>query len=203
MAVESSGAVKQAYHHKDLRNALVEEAIEVLAESGPSALTLRELGRRLGVTHAAAYAHFPDKNALLQQVGRVGFARLADALEIARASAHDPPAAFAAVCRTYVRFARESPNLYRLMFADSALAEDDEDCEMSPEGRRAYEILVDIVRMLAPGDEPQVRENANAAWAMGHGMAMLEIDRRIGGKIACGADVVGTGIAIVLRGLKG
>jgi AcrR family transcriptional regulator len=192
---------KQAYHHKDLRNALVDEAIEVLAQSGLPALTLRELGRRLGVTHAAAYAHFPDKSALLEQVAHVGFGRLAARLQAVRDGARDAEDALTAMGRAYVAFARESPNLYRLMFADEALAPGPE-CEMSEEGKRAFAILVDAVGAVAPGDETALRERAVAVWAMVHGLAMLEIDRRVGGKLDAGADVVGTANGLLLRGLR-
>ena len=68
--------VKQAYHHKDLRNALIDEALAILAQSGPNAITLRELARRLGVTHTAPYAHFADKKTLLEAVADEGFERL-------------------------------------------------------------------------------------------------------------------------------
>src|SRR5579859_6947084 len=102
--------VKQAYHHKDLRNALVDEAIAVLAEDGSGSLTLRELARRLGVTHTAPYAHFTDKKALLEVVADAGFERLAERIRSARNGAFDPAAAMEAMGSAYIDFARENAN---------------------------------------------------------------------------------------------
>jgi AcrR family transcriptional regulator len=192
--------VKQAYHHRDLRHALVDEAMRVLAESGPAGLTLRELGRRLGVTHAAAYAHFPDKSALLREVGNVGFGRLSAVLAEARASAATPRAALVAMGRAYVGFARAEPDLYRLMFADDALAHDEE-CEMAPNGEAAFGILVEAVAALKPRTPDEVRDAAVTVWAMVHGLSMLEIDRRIGAKIDLATDVIGTATSVLFDGL--
>lgn len=173
--------MKQAYHHKDLRNALVDEALRVLATDGPSALTLRELARRLGVTHAAPYAHFADKGALLEAVANVGFDRLADALVQARDAAPGPAAGFRAMGHAYVEFACSAPDLYRLMFADPALLH----CAdtMSPQGERAFGELVVAVAALGPRSEDDARMLSIVAWAMVHGIAMLEIDGRVGGKM--------------------
>ena len=115
--------VKQAYHHKDLRNALVDEAIAMLADGGTSNVTLRELARRLGVTHTAPYAHFADKKALLEVVADAGFQRLHEVLLAARMRANDPVSAFEAMGFAYVQFARDNPNWYRLMFADPELSQ--------------------------------------------------------------------------------
>lgn len=194
--------MKQAYHHKDLRNALVDEAISVLAEDGSGSITLRELARRLGVTHTAPYAHFPDKKALLEVVADAGFGRLAETIERARAGASDPAAAFEAMGLAYIAFAREHANWYRLMFADPELANDPE-CDMSPEGESAFGVLVEAVAAFGPPAGIDVREFSVAVWAFVHGVAMLEIDQRIDSKTMQSAeDVLRLGSRVFIRGLR-
>jgi AcrR family transcriptional regulator len=192
--------VKQAYHHRDLRQGLVDEALRVLANEGPSALTLRELGRRLGVTHAAAYAHFPDKGALLREVGNAGFAQLAHVLAAARATEQDPRAALAAMGRAYVAFAKRSPHLYRLMFADDALAHGT-DCDPPAIDMDAFALLIEAVAALRPRSPDEVLEASVAVWSMVHGLSMLEIDRRIGYKIDPGLDMIGSATRLLFEGL--
>lgn len=101
----------RSYHHGNLRSTLLEHAEEVLAESGE--LSLRELARRAGVSHAAPRRHFADKQELLDELALDGFQRLGDALAVALAS-DDPLDAWA---RTYVRFATEHAALLDLMYA--------------------------------------------------------------------------------------
>lgn len=194
--------VKQAYHHKDLRNALVDEAIAVLADDGSGSLTLRELARRLGVTHTAPYAHFADKKALLEVVADAGFARLTERLQHAREGAKDVVGAFEAMGLAYVTFARENVNWYRLMFADPELVNDPE-CEMSEEGERAFGALIGAIAAFNPPPDIDVREFAVAVWAFVHGVAMLEIDQRIDSKTMQSAeDVLRLGTRVFVRGLR-
>jgi AcrR family transcriptional regulator len=194
-------AVKQAYHHKDLRNALVDEAIAVLAEDGPGDLTLRELARRLGVTHTAPYAHFADKKALLEAVADAGFERLADAIHEARTQHSEPHEAFEAMGIAYLNFARRNANWYHLMCVDPELGHDPE-CEISPGGERAFGELVDAIAALRPPAAVDVPDFAVAVWAFVHGVAMLDIDQRFHGKTMKSAeDVLHLGTSVFLRGL--
>lgn len=193
--------VKEQYHHKDLRNALLAEAVTVLEEAGTSRLSLRELARRLGVAHTAAYAHFPDKTALLREVAEVGFSRLADALDAVRKSAADPSAALLDMGRAYVGFAHDDPSLYRLMFVDEALC-DDPDNDMTPEGRRAFEVLAHTIAQLGVAQE-KILDTSVAIWGLVHGIAMLDIDMRISGKtMESGEAIAALAGSIFLAGLK-
>jgi AcrR family transcriptional regulator len=193
--------VKQTYHHGDLRQALLEEALRMLADEGPTALTMRELGRRLGVTHAAVYGHFPDKGALLDEVAEIGFSRLAGACAAAREAAPNPRAGFAAMGHTYLTFARSSPHLYRLMFADEALAEADDCAEMPPEGEGAFAQLVGVVTDLTGFEHERAREASLAVWAGVHGLAMLELDQRIGKVVQSLSDPLAIVTAVLLNGV--
>ncbi len=194
--------MRATYHHKDLRNALVDEVIAMLDHQSQADLTLRELARRLGVTHTAPYAHFADKKALLIAVAEAGFTRLADALETARGTEADPAKQFEAMGLAYVRFARAHANLYRLMFADAELANDPE-CELSAEGARAFQALLEALVALDPPPQADVRDVAVAIWSMVHGVAMLEIDRRIDLKTLTTAEnIVLLGSRFFMRGLR-
>ncbi|MER5635660.1 TetR/AcrR family transcriptional regulator [Kitasatospora sp. NPDC002227] len=104
------------YHHGDLRAALLERAEETLREKGPAALSLRELARDLGVSHAAPSRHFKDKQALLDALALTGFERLNAAL--AQGPALDGPFAdrLAALAHAYVGFATANPELLDLMY---------------------------------------------------------------------------------------
>ncbi len=106
------------YHHGDLRAALLTRAEETLQEKGPGALSLRELARNLGVSHAAPSRHFKDKQALLDALAVAGFDRLAETLT---ASQEDVGETFAervaAIARAYVNFATANAELLDLMYA--------------------------------------------------------------------------------------
>lgn len=190
--------VKQAYHHKDLRNALVDEALAILAQSGPGAITLRELARRLGVTHTAPYAHFADKKTLLEAVAAEGFDRLTKLLAQAGASEADPSRRFVTQGIAYVQFARDNPNLYRLMFVDPELANDPE-CVWSEQADSAFDVVLNVLSEIGVPKEADITEVACGIWSLLHGVAMLEIDRRLQGKRTFhGKAALADGDAVVL-----
>src|SRR5579859_7462110 len=85
---------KQAYHHGDLRNALVDEGLKLLEQSGNSEFTLRDLARRVGVSPAAPYSHFEDKRALLAAVAAAGANRLSAAMQDGISGKTDPTEEF-------------------------------------------------------------------------------------------------------------
>lgn len=106
------------YHHGDLRAALLTRAEETLAEKGPGALSLRELARDLGVSHAAPSRHFKDKQALLDALALAGFERLLATLTASQDTAGESFAdRLGALARTYVGFATANAELLDLMFA--------------------------------------------------------------------------------------
>jgi len=108
---------KHGYHHGDLRRALLDAALAVLVEDGPHALTMREVARRVGVTQAAPYHHFADKEAILAAVAEEGFTKLYESMIEARTAAGTKPAArLRAMGAGYVRFAVQHPAHFRVMF---------------------------------------------------------------------------------------
>ncbi|MFJ4007151.1 TetR/AcrR family transcriptional regulator [Streptomyces sp. NPDC090023] len=112
-------STSRPYHHGDLRAALLESAERTLREKGAAALSLRELARATGVSHAAPGRHFKDKQALLDALALAGYERLNQALTAA--TADDPDAdlerRMTALARAYLGFAVDNPELLELMFA--------------------------------------------------------------------------------------
>ena len=170
------------YHHGDLRRALVEEAVRTIAAEGIDGLTLREAGRRLGVSRTALYRHFADKSALLAAVARDGFIRFRQDLVDAWTRAGGGRAGFEAMGLAYIRFAIANPSHYRLMFGGFR-----DLCEKDPalqaDAAAAFQVLMDALVSLQDAGEigrDDPRELARYIWATVHGMAMLGIDGQLG-----------------------
>ncbi|GAB3992190.1 TetR/AcrR family transcriptional regulator [Glycomyces albus] len=114
--------MSSSYHHGDLRRVLIAAAVESLGEVGPSALSLRAVAKRAGVSHAAPAHHFGDKAGLLTAVAAEGYDRFADALERAWETGD-----FIEVGVAYVRFALDNRPYFEIMFRPELLHEDDPD----------------------------------------------------------------------------
>jgi len=170
------------YHHGNLRPALLAEAVRVLAEGDAASLSLRELARRLGVSHAAPYRHFADKDALLAAIAQQGFELLVAQVEAAAAQHPDEPAReLADTGWAYVRFALHQPQHFQVMFgrgAPPATAYP----EVLAAGQQAFGRLLRVIEdgqragRIVSG-EP--RELAVAAWSQVHGLAILLLDRQL------------------------
>lgn len=172
------------YHHGDLRRALIDEAVRTIGGAGVEALTLREAGRRLGVSRTALYRHFSDKSALLAAVAREGFQRFRTDLLNAWERAGRGAKGFAAMGEAYVRFATANPSHYRVMFGQfSALCA--KDPALQADASAAFGVLLDALSELQ-GQGVVRAENPNLLaeyiWATVHGVAMLAIDGQLGGE---------------------
>jgi AcrR family transcriptional regulator len=108
---------KKPYHHGDLRAALIEQGMALLAQRDADSLSLREVARAAGVSATSVYRHFPDKEALFTALAMEGLAQLGAAQKAAGQAAGGGKQAFAATGRAYVRFALANPALFRLIFA--------------------------------------------------------------------------------------
>lgn len=154
----------------------------MIAEGGTASVTMRELGRRLGVSRAAPYRHFEDRTALLVAVAASGFRRLSDRLQ--RSLADAPPASLERGRRMgeeYVRFALENPAHYRLMYGKEAMARQNLP-ELREAGSALFEQLVDVFQGYQEGGgikRQDPRAQAYVAWSAVHGLASLLIDRQI------------------------
>jgi AcrR family transcriptional regulator len=171
------------YHHGDLRNALLDEALEVLRVEGSANFTLRDLARRVGVSHAAPYAHFPDKRALLAAVATLGFQELGGRLRAAVEATADPLGRLAAIGRTYVRFGCEEPAHYRLMFTVPELRRYDGLPDLEHAAHDTFGVVQQTFGVLHDGALIRSGDrqlDAVAAWSLAHGVTLLLIDARAG-----------------------
>lgn len=177
--VNMSRVEKRNYHHGDLRAALLREGLKLLEERQGDDIALREVARAAGVSATAVYRHFPDKAALLQALAAQGIERLAQAQQAAFEKAGGGSAGFAATGRAYVRFALESPALFRLIFSSSPERQSEiGDGDRVPE---AFRMLRDNAALLAPaGAHPgEVQMIAIRSWAQVHGLAVLMLDGQV------------------------
>ena len=169
----SLGERHKSYHHGDLREALIEAAMDALARGGESNVGLRQVARRAGVSPAAPYRHFKSRADLLAGVAAAGFRRFRETLLAAQLGL--PPAHhLAAMGQGYVAFARDNPALFRLMFSSGLDRGPDDDLKIAADA--AFAPLVDAALREA-GEDPF--ETALAAWALVHGLAHLLNDSNI------------------------
>ena len=173
----------KSYHHGELRLALVEAALALLAEGGAEALSLRGVARRAGVSAMAPYRHYPDKEALLAAVAAVGFDGLRDVLRRADAAAM-PEAALVAQAVAYVRYAEENPALFRLMFGPPRAGAHP---ALQAAGETAYAVLAARVAAQGPVDADR-DARALGCWSLVHGLASLLLDGRLGDKTTAPRD---------------
>ena len=117
VTLSTSRMAGRAYHHGDLRAALIQAGLAELDRTGPGELSLRALARAVGVSPTAVYRHFPDKGALLSALGQSVAERLGECQRQAADGARTLEDAFAAIGREYVRFALANPTHFRLMLA--------------------------------------------------------------------------------------
>jgi AcrR family transcriptional regulator len=164
---------KATYHHGDLPAACVRAAVELLEEGGQSALSLRAVARRAGVSPTAPYRHYADREALVSAVAAVGYRELAARLAAAH-PAPSTPAQLANVAVAYVEFAIERPALFRIMFG--------EPCDRDNEERVAATAAVSAyVREIVARSFPSADAEAlgTAIWALVHGLAFLYLDGKL------------------------
>lgn len=168
-------AAKPAYHHGDLRTALIAEGMSLLATRTADDLSLREVARAVGVSATAVYRHFPDKAALMRALASEGLAMLGKAQHVAFDAAGGGVAGFSATGAAYVRFAIGHTALFRLIFASGP---DHAVRELRDVPDDAMRFLMENAAMLAPpGMEPRIF--ALQSWGVAHGLAMLIIDGQL------------------------
>jgi AcrR family transcriptional regulator len=175
--VTTTRRANPTYYDGDLRHDLLEEALELVAQEGPSAVSLRSLARRLGVSHAAPANHFPDKASLFTAIAVEGFRLLAAAIEDgARRLGPDATAGqrFRAAGHAYTSFAVCHPAHFAVMWQRDLLHQGDP--ELAAAGDTTFELLLEGVRDAqaegwAPGGDPQTV--ALLAWSVVHGLAAL------------------------------
>jgi AcrR family transcriptional regulator len=166
----------RGYHHGDLKEALIRAALELIASKGPAGFTFAEAARWAGVSPAAPYRHFRDRDALLSNVALRGFEQFGAALAQAWGDGRpDPFTAFDRLGKAYLEFARKHPAYYSAMFEAGIPL--DTVPELRQAGDNAFAVLrhatEQLVATLPAQKRPPVMMMALHIWAMSHGVASL------------------------------
>lgn len=175
------------YHHGDLRRALLDAALALVEREGAEALTLRAAARRAGVSQAAPYRHFRDKEALLAAVAEEGFRAMTEGMRQAAAPhAGDPLGRLRASGSAYIEFATSHPAHFRIMFGRGA-ADRSAHLGLMEAAREAFGVLVGGIRecqeagIVRQGDPEDL---ALCAWSATHGLSTLAVDGQLGERAA-------------------
>jgi len=170
------------YHHGDLKNALIEAGIKILAKEGVSGLSLRKVAKEAGVSHSAPYAHFTDKQSLIAAISTEGFKQLYAELDAAiLAHGGNPREQLLEGAWAYVQFAMKNTGTFKIMF--SGVLEKEKDYPAFVEiSRKTFEKVTDVVKACqdagalhaAPPDVMAV-----AVWGQIHGVISLILEGQV------------------------
>lgn len=201
----SDAAPRKSYHHGNLRQALVEATLSLIEQKGPLGFTLAEAARSAGVSAAAPYRHFKNREDLIAEVARQGFKQFGDRLETAYDDGRPTPlAAFGALGQVYLDYARGNPGSYVAMFESGV--DIGADPELAMISQRAMSVLVRaaerLVAQLPAAERPPATMVANHVWALLHGVVELFARGQPVGRVAYSAEeMLESGTGIYLRGL--
>jgi len=184
----ASNGAGRAYHHGDLREALLAAAEAELSEKGVEGFTLRGCARRAGVSHAAPAHHFKDAGALLTALAAEGFERFITTMRKRQEEVTDARDRLTAAGLGYIDFALANPALFRLMFSSSR--PDFGDAALSQAASAAFAVLTDAVREARgadPAEDGRAMLDVAASWSIVHGLAELLLS----GQLRFLADIAG------------
>jgi AcrR family transcriptional regulator len=197
---------RRGYHHGNLREALIQAALELIAKKGPAGFTFADAARWAGVSAAAPYRHFRDRDALIADVARRGFELFAGHLDRAWDDGRpDPFTAFENVGRAYLAFAHDEPAYYSAMF-EAGLSLDD-DPALREVSERSFAVLrkasETLCARLPPEKRPPGLMMSLHIWALSHGVASLFARGDSGRRRLPMApeDLLEAGVLVYLRGL--
>ncbi|MEM1399100.1 MAG: TetR/AcrR family transcriptional regulator [Pseudomonadota bacterium] len=197
---------RRGYHHGNLKTALVEATLALIEEKGPTGFTFADAARKAGVSPAAPYRHFKDREQLIAETARRGYELFADMLEEAwDAGRPTPLSAFETVGRAYLTFARTEPAYFTAMFEAGISA--DSDPALKAESERSFKVLynacVAIIDRLPPEKRPPPHMMAYHIWALSHGVATLYARSDESGQKTpiSPEDLLEAGSALYLRGI--
>ena len=167
---------RKGYHHGNLREALIRAALNLIGEKGPAGFTFAEAARWAGVSPAAPYRHYRDRDELLSDVAKRGFDQFEQALARAWNDGKPKPSdAFDRLGKTYLEFARTEPAYYSAMFESGIPL--DTNPELRDAGERAFNVLRQatevMIATMPAKNRPPVMMMALHIWALSHGIASL------------------------------
>ncbi len=170
------------YHHGDLENALIQAGVEILSKEGIEGLSLRKVAKRVGVSYAAPYAHFKDRQALIAAISTEGFKQLYTELDkVVSAHAADPMQQLVEAAWTYAQFAMNNTDIFKTMF--SGVLEKEKDYPAFVEiSRQTFDKVVEIVRAcqeagILRSAPPELM--AVSVWGQVHGVVSLALEGQI------------------------
>lgn len=196
---------KRGYHHGNLRAALVDSALKLIEQKGPTGFTLSEAAKGADVTPAAVYRHFEGREDLIAEAARQGYEMFADLMEHAHdAGGPSPLSRLESTGRAYLAFARKFPGHYIAMF-ESGVSINRSPALATP-ARRAFAVLeraaAEVTEHLPPERRPPALMISSHIWAMSHGVVELFARASPGTKAPFPPeDLLETGIGVYLRGL--
>ncbi len=196
---------KRGYHHGNLKKALVDGALRLIEEKGPTGFTLSEAAREAGVTPAAVYRHFDGREDLIAEAARQGYEIFADLMEYAYAKGQPSAlASFEATGRAYLAFARKYPGHYVAMFESGISIQ--RTPELNDVATRAMGVLetaaMELSKHIPEEKRPPPQMFSAHIWALSHGVVELFARGSPGTKSPFPPeDLLETGIGIYLRGL--
>jgi AcrR family transcriptional regulator len=197
--------MRRGYHHGNLRQALVEAALALIAEKGPTGFTLSEAAKTAEVTPAAVYRHFSGRDQLLAEVARQGYDIFAALMEFAYNDGKPTAlAAFEATGRAYLAFARKYPGHYMAMFESGLSLQSHPDLALvAQKARDVIERAAEHLAAHLPADKRPPSSMVSAhIWALSHGVVELFMRGAPGAKSPFAPeDLLETGVGIYLRGL--
>jgi AcrR family transcriptional regulator len=176
-AAEAVFQKKFKYHHGQLREALIESALNILSEKGIEGINLRALAQATGVTPAAPYSHFRDKDDLLAAVAEAGFQRLALQMAVDATGLKDTQARIGKLMTSYIRFAVENKALFHLMFGSGLLDMKNYPTLAMTAGKSYSLISAALSKRQAPAEDTPFL--TVAIWSLCHGLTSLIIDEKI------------------------
>ncbi len=159
----------KTYHHGNLREELISEAMKTLNTHGIEAITMRQLSKSLGVSKTAPYRHFQNKSALLTAVAAEGFRKMRILFD-KFSYADDPESTLSVIMERYIAFAVTNPKLYKLMFSREIYQLHVSD-ELEKAATEAYSGVAATLNAIHSQDDASV--NINTAWALVHGLSLL------------------------------
>ncbi|MEM7722025.1 MAG: TetR/AcrR family transcriptional regulator [Pseudomonadota bacterium] len=196
---------KRGYHHGNLRQALVDAALVLIEEKGPTGFTLSEAAKNAGVTPAAVYRHFEGREQLIEECARQGHGIFADLMDFAYNNGQPTAlAAFEATGRAYLAFARKYPGHYMAMFeSGTSIHATPELAAAADKSRAVLERAAEALsEHIPPEKRPPPSMFSAHIWAMSHGVVELFARGRPGANTPFPPeDLLEAGIGIYLRGL--